>query len=80
MLQRLLLQLIRLPLLRLLLNHQRLLTMPHLPLRLLRKQNIHLKKQLLSLPPGLPLQLLMPRKMIHRLQKKLLLQRLQLHR
>ena len=36
--------------------------------------------RLLSLPPGLPLQLLMPRKMIRRLQKKLLQQQLQLHR
>jgi hypothetical protein len=69
LLQRLLLQ-----------NHQRLLTTPHLPLLLLRKQNIHLMKQLLPLLPVLPLQLLMPRKRIHRLQKMLLLLRLQLHR
>jgi hypothetical protein len=79
MLQRLLLQLIRLPLLLLLQNHQQQLTMPHLPLRLQRKQNIHLTKLLLPLLPVLPLLLLLPRKMIHRLQK-LPLQRLQLHR
>ena len=75
----LLLQLIRLPLLLLLPNHQQQLTMPHLLLRRQRKQNIHLTKLLLPLLPVLPLLLLLPRKMIHRLQK-LLLQRLQLHR
>jgi hypothetical protein len=73
-------QLIRLPLLLLLQNHQQQLTMPHLPLRRQRKQNIHLTKQLLPLLPVLPLLLLLPRKMIHCLQKMLLLQRLLLHR
>jgi hypothetical protein len=54
--------------------------MPHLLLRRQRKLNIHLTKQLLPLLPVLPLLLLLPRKMIHCLQKMLLLQRLLLHR
>ena len=54
--------------------------MPHLPLRRQRKQNIHLTKQLLPLLPVLPLLLLLPRKMIRRLQKMLLQLLLRLHR